>query len=151
MISGSRDRAAARARAVHGRVVSVDPAARSVRIGHADGRTSDEPYDALVLSPGMTNGFSRRAPDAPFDGRAVHLFFGQGRPDRAASARRRGRAPPGTSHRWGSILGVQPDGLRVFDSRGRSFRMPRWFVDRVLFPLVLRRGISRGIWPAPDA
>jgi NADH dehydrogenase FAD-containing subunit len=40
-------------------------------------------------------------------------------------------APP---HRWGSILGVQPEGMVVYQPNGRSFRVPRWLVD----PLLLR-------------
>jgi NADH dehydrogenase FAD-containing subunit len=301
-------------RIVRGRVVSVDPALGSLRIEHADGHASEESWDALVLSPGVTNGFWRNAEFEDFASiergirdasgavagvrtlavvgggasgvsaalnlaaghpeRSVHLFFGQDRPlpayhpriraqierslrdagvslhpghrarvpegfaldgftrdplcfstgqapfsadltlwtigrmrpntgfvppemldahgfirtdrnlrvpghpnvfavgDAAAtdpnrsSARNRGygvvahnvrvllggresslRTFEAPAHRWGSILGVQPDGLRVFDSRGRSFRMPRWFVDRVLFPIVVRKAIYRGIRP----
>ena len=318
LIGFERYRALDSARIVHGRVVSVDPAMRSVRVGHADGRTSEETWDALVLSPGVTNGFWRNAQFEDLEGvergirdasgavagartlavvgggaagvsaalnlaagqpeRAVHLFFGQDRPlpayhprirtrverslrdagvalhpgcravvpegfgldgftrgplgfstgqvpfaadltlwaigrtrpnsgfspsemldphgcirtarnlrvpghpnvfavgDAAAtdpnrsSARNRGygvvahnvrallaggesslRSFEAPAHRWGSILGVQPDGLRVFDSRGRSFRMPRWFVDRVLFPIVVRKAIYGGIRPPRSA
>ncbi len=50
-----------------------------------------------------------------------------------------------TKHRWGSILGVQNDGLRVFAPTGLSVRIGRFWVDRVLFPLVVRRGIYKGI------
>lgn len=52
------------------------------------------------------------------------------------------RAP---RRRWGSVLGPQPDGLEVFAPGGRPFRFPAWSVDRVLQPLIVRRGIYRGI------
>lgn len=48
-------------------------------------------------------------------------------------------------NRWGSILGVQDDGLRVFQPNGGSFRFPRWSVRHLLFPLAVRRGIYRGV------
>lgn len=303
---------------VHGSVRSVDPGAQTVRIAHVDGRVSDESYDVLVLSPGVTNGFWRNAEVQDLEsieqgiqsasaavaaartiavvgggatgvgsatnfaechpGQAVHLFFSQDRPLPAYHPRVRasverylrnagvelhpghraavpdgftfdtftadplhfttgqpafeadltlwavGRARPNTGfvplemldehgfirtdrqlrvpgyanvfsvgdaaatdpnrcsarnggyrvvahnvralfagrdasmktfagpgHRWGSILGVQADGLRVFNADGSSYRMPRWFVDRVLFPVVVRKAIYRGIRrPAPD-
>ncbi len=47
--------------------------------------------------------------------------------------------------RWGSVLGVQPDGLQVFTPNGRAFRFPAWSIDRVLQPWIVRRGIYRGI------
>lgn len=47
--------------------------------------------------------------------------------------------------RWGSVLGVQPDGLEVFASTGRPFRFPAWTIDRILQPLIVRWGIYRGI------
>jgi apoptosis-inducing factor 2 len=48
-------------------------------------------------------------------------------------------------HRWGSILGMQREGMRVFTARGGNVLMPSWFVDRVLFPWVVRRGIYKGV------
>ena len=48
-------------------------------------------------------------------------------------------------HRWGSILGVQKDGLRVFQANGGSFRFSRWIVERLLFPLAVRRSLYRGV------
>ncbi|MEM7139167.1 MAG: FAD-dependent oxidoreductase [Myxococcota bacterium] len=48
-------------------------------------------------------------------------------------------------YRWGSILGVQPDGLRVFQPNGNSFRFPEWAVRRLLFPIAVGRVIYRGI------
>ncbi|MFT3898887.1 MAG: FAD-dependent oxidoreductase [Gordonia sp. (in: high G+C Gram-positive bacteria)] len=52
------------------------------------------------------------------------------------------RAP---RRRWGSVLGVEPDGLRVFGPSGRVFRFPRRTVDTVLQPWIVRRGIYGGI------
>ena len=51
-------------------------------------------------------------------------------------------SPP---YRWGSILGVQEDGLRVFRPNGSSFRFPRWAVQRLLFPVAVGKVIYRGI------
>lgn len=48
-------------------------------------------------------------------------------------------------HRWGSVLGVEPDGLRVFAPSGHPFRFPAWAVDRVLQPWIVRRGIYGGV------
>ena len=48
-------------------------------------------------------------------------------------------------YRWGSILGVQRQGLRVFQPDGSSFRFPRWIVSSLLFPIAVRRVIYKGI------
>lgn len=48
-------------------------------------------------------------------------------------------------NRWGSVLGVEPDGLRVFTPTGRPFRFPAWSVRSVLQPWIVRRGIYGGI------
>ncbi|RZT24858.1 NADH dehydrogenase FAD-containing subunit [Mycobacterium sp. BK558] len=60
------------------------------------------------------------------------------------------RAP---TRRWGSVLGIQPDGLEVFAPNGRAFRFPAWSFERVLMPWIVARGIYRGIRPAvtPEA
>jgi NADH dehydrogenase FAD-containing subunit len=47
--------------------------------------------------------------------------------------------------RWGSIIGIQRDGLEVFAPNGRAFRFPAWTFERVLMPLIVRRGIYRGV------
>lgn len=47
--------------------------------------------------------------------------------------------------RWGSVLGIQPDGLEVFTPNGRAFRFPAWSFERVLMPVIVRWGIYRGI------
>lgn len=52
------------------------------------------------------------------------------------------RAP---KRRWGSVLGVQPDGLEVFTPNGQAFRFPAWSFDRVLMPVIVRWGIYRGV------
>ncbi|WP_028463210.1 FAD-dependent oxidoreductase [Nocardia sp. 348MFTsu5.1] len=48
-------------------------------------------------------------------------------------------------HRWGSVLGPQPDGLEVFAPTGYAFRFPAWSIDRVLQPWIVRRGIYHGV------
>ena len=47
--------------------------------------------------------------------------------------------------RWGSVLGFQPDGLRVFTPSGRSFRFPAWSIQTILQPWIVRRGIYGGV------
>lgn len=61
-----------------------------------------------------------------------------GRTDRM----KRFRAAP---YRWGSILGVQRDGMRVFGPRGRSVRIGPWWVEHVLFPWIVGRMIYKGL------
>ncbi|TDL11569.1 pyridine nucleotide-disulfide oxidoreductase [Mycolicibacterium obuense] len=51
--------------------------------------------------------------------------------------------PP--TRRWGSVLGIQPDGLEVFAPNGRAFRFPAWSFERVLMRMIVARGIYRGI------
>lgn len=52
---------------------------------------------------------------------------------------------PATRRRWGAVLGDQPDGLVIYDPRGRGFRIPRSVVDTVLQPVVVRRVIYGGM------
>ncbi len=47
--------------------------------------------------------------------------------------------------RWGSVLGPQPDGLRVFTPSGRCFRFPAWSVRAIVQPWIVRRGIYGGV------
>lgn len=49
------------------------------------------------------------------------------------------------SRRWGSVLGPEHDGLRVYSPAGRAYRFPTWSVERVLQPLIVRRGIYGGV------
>jgi apoptosis-inducing factor 2 len=60
-----------------------------------------------------------------------------------AGGRMRTYRPP--TSRWGSVLGVQPDGLEVFAPNGFAFRFPSWSIERVLQPWIVRRGIYRGV------
>jgi NADH dehydrogenase FAD-containing subunit len=52
------------------------------------------------------------------------------------------RPPKG---RWGSVIGIQRDGLEVFAPNGRAFRFPAWSFESVLMPWIVRRGIYRGV------
>src|SRR5947209_5805546 len=52
------------------------------------------------------------------------------------------RAP---GRRWGSILGIQPDGLEVFLPTGQAFRLPPWPVHRLVMPLIVRWGMYGGV------
>ncbi len=49
------------------------------------------------------------------------------------------------TRRWGSVLGIQPDGLEVFTPNGRAFRFPAWAFERVLMPWIVKWGIYRGV------
>ncbi|MEZ5573544.1 MAG: FAD-dependent oxidoreductase [Halioglobus sp.] len=51
--------------------------------------------------------------------------------------------PP--DYRWGSVFGVQDNGLRVFQPDGNSFRFPKWTIQTLLFPLAVRKMIYRGV------
>jgi NADH dehydrogenase FAD-containing subunit len=50
-----------------------------------------------------------------------------------------------TPYRWGSILGVQRDGMRVFLPRGASLRIRPWWVEHVLFPWIVRTLMYKGV------
>ena len=52
------------------------------------------------------------------------------------------RAP---RRRWGSVLGVQPDGLEFYTADGKAFRLPLWAFNRVLLPLFVKWGYYRGV------
>ena len=54
-----RFRALDRVRTVHGTLAGVDLDARTVSVRGDDGASSHEPYDALLISTGVTNGFWR--------------------------------------------------------------------------------------------
>jgi NADH dehydrogenase FAD-containing subunit len=47
--------------------------------------------------------------------------------------------------RWGSVLGAQSDGLEVFAPNGKAFRFPAWSIDRILQPMIVRKGIYKGV------
>jgi NADH dehydrogenase FAD-containing subunit len=52
------------------------------------------------------------------------------------------RAP---ARRWGSLVGIQPDGLEVFLPTGSAFRFPTWTVERLVMPWFVRWGMYRGV------
>jgi apoptosis-inducing factor 2 len=52
------------------------------------------------------------------------------------------RAP---GRRWGSLLGIQPNGLEVFFPTGHTLRFPSWSVERVVMPLIVRWGMYGGV------
>jgi apoptosis-inducing factor 2 len=64
---------------------------------------------------------------------------------RAEFAGRRLRSFRTPGRRWGSLLGIQPDGLEVFLPTGHGFRLPSWSVERVVMPWVVRWGMYRGV------
>ena len=43
------------------------------------------------------------------------------------------------------MIGTQSDGVEVFAPNGRPYRIPRRAVDTILMPLIVRRGIYRGV------
>lgn len=47
--------------------------------------------------------------------------------------------------RWGSVLGVQDDGLLFLAPDGRAIQIPAWVIHRLLLPWVVRRGFYRGV------
>ena len=49
-----------RARVLHGTLTGADLAAKAVTVTLADRSTVEEPYDVLVISTGVSNGFWRR-------------------------------------------------------------------------------------------
>jgi apoptosis-inducing factor 2 len=64
---------------------------------------------------------------------------------RAEFAGRRLRAFRAPGRRWGSLVGIQPDGLEVFFPTGHAFRFPLWSVERVVMPWIVRWGMYRGV------
>lgn len=48
-------------------------------------------------------------------------------------------------YRWGSILGIRKEGLRIFTPKGGNIKVGPWMVDRILFPVFVHRLIYRGI------
>lgn len=50
-----------------------------------------------------------------------------------------------SKYRWGSILGVQHNGMIVFAPKGGYFRFPRPTIDSLLFPILVRQGIYKGV------
>ena len=52
-------------------------------------------------------------------------------------------------YRWGSILGLQDDGLVVVQPNGAHVRIPRWLAEPLLFRLYVPRFLYGGLRPAP--
>jgi NADH dehydrogenase FAD-containing subunit len=48
-------------------------------------------------------------------------------------------------HRWGSVLGLQDDGMTVYQPNGSSFRVPRWAAQPILFDVITNVAIYGGI------
>ena len=53
-------------------------------------------------------------------------------------------------YRWGSITGIQDDGLTVFQPNGKAFRVPRWAVQPLLFRFFTQTLLYRGLRPDHD-
>jgi apoptosis-inducing factor 2 len=64
---------------------------------------------------------------------------------RAELAGRRLRRFRTPGRRWGSLLGIQPNGLEVFFPTGHALRFPSWSVERVVMPLIVRWGMYGGV------
>ena len=64
---------------------------------------------------------------------------------RAEFAGRRLRTYRTPGRRWGSLVGIQADGLEVFLPTGQAFRLPSWSVERLVMPFVVRWGMYRGV------
>ena len=47
--------------------------------------------------------------------------------------------------RWGSVLGIQNEGLRIFTAGGRPVRISPWWVKNMLYPLAVDRMIYKGV------
>jgi NADPH-dependent 2,4-dienoyl-CoA reductase/sulfur reductase-like enzyme len=48
-------------------------------------------------------------------------------------------------YRWGSILGLQDNGLVVVQPNGRRFRVPRWLAEPLLFGVFVTRFLYGGV------
>ncbi len=64
---------------------------------------------------------------------------------RAEFAGRTMRSYRAPRRRWGSVLGIQADGLEVFLPTGQMFSFPSWSVERVVMPWIVRWGMYRGV------
>ncbi|MDT5349877.1 MAG: apoptosis-inducing factor 2 [Mycobacterium sp.] len=64
---------------------------------------------------------------------------------RAEFAGRKLRTFRTPGRRWGSLLGIQPNGLEVFFPTGQTLRFPSWSVERVVMPWIVRWGMYRGV------
>ncbi|CAJ1506895.1 FAD-dependent oxidoreductase [[Mycobacterium] holstebronense] len=72
-------------RTVHGAVSGVDLGARTLTVACADGVSRDEPYDALIIATGVSNGFWRRPTTQSAGDVAAELTAAHARLARAGS------------------------------------------------------------------
>ena len=62
---------------------------------------------------------------------------------------RRSWKPP--AYRWGSVFGLEEDGLRVYTPRGGVTRIPRFLFEKFIMPVIVNRGIYGGIASRDDS
>jgi len=48
-------------------------------------------------------------------------------------------------YRWGSILGIQPEGMRVYAQNGSDFLVRKWLLEKVLQPFVVQKVLFGGV------
>ena len=66
---------------------------------------------------------------------------------RGRAPRRRFRAP---KYRWGSVFGLQHEGLTVATAKGARFRIPRRLAEPLLYGVFVTRGLYGGLRHQPD-
>lgn len=66
---------------------------------------------------------------------------------RGHAPRRRFRAP---EYRWGSVFGLQSEGLTVATAKGARFRIPRRIAGPLLYGVFVTRGLYGGLRHQPD-
>jgi NADH dehydrogenase FAD-containing subunit len=96
------------AQVIHGVVTSLDTDARTVGIKTADGSSRDEPYDALVIATGASNGFWRTPALQDDDDVARDLDESHARIASAASVMIIGGGAAAVSSAW-NIAATWPD------------------------------------------
>ena len=104
----SRFRRMDRVRTIHGHVTGVDLDAAAVTIERADGTTTTEAFDALVLATGCTNGFWRHARVQSLDEVDADLASVASRLDAAHTIAIVGGGATGVSAA-ANLAGVHPD------------------------------------------
>lgn len=48
-------------------------------------------------------------------------------------------------YRWGSILGIQPEGMRIYERNGSVVLIKKWLFEKVVFPFIVQKLIYRGV------
>lgn len=69
----------------------------------------------------------------------------------ALKGRGKERTFEGAPHRWGSILGLQPEGLTVIAANGKRTRIPRWIAERFLLGSFVQRYLYGGLRPVKQS